>query len=188
MKPSWNLWWRCVRLLIPSSKKVRILLFGHPKERIAPYKHQPITNEHLNGGSAYQCNPMSIVLYRKEEVSRVLIHELFHASCSDPYHFDTPQIEADTEAWAELFLCGMAAKGKLQPWIRYLREQIAWAVRQAATVEVDHNVHSSGEYAWRYLVGRLAVWRRLGISVPAYPNIFKRVESLRFSLIEPEDT
>jgi hypothetical protein len=131
-----------------------------------------------------RCDPQTIVVYRKEEVTRVLIHELFHASCSDPYTKDTPQIEADTEAWAELFLCGMKAKGQLQPWIRHMREQICWAVRQAAPVQSKYGVRSPNDYAWRYLIGRILVWRRLGIHVPDLPNGFKPVHSLRFTLCE----
>jgi len=187
LKPSWNLWWRSIRLLVPASKKVRILIFGHPKERIVPYNHQPITEVHVNGGAAMRCDPMSIVLYRKEEVSRVLMHELFHASCSDPYHLDVPQVESDTEAWAELFLCAMAAKGQMQPFIKHLKQQIAWAVKQAATVQTYYCVKSIRDYAWRYLVGRIIVWRSMGIYVPDYPNSFKPIHSLRFSIIEPKD-
>ena len=187
IKPSWKLWWRCVRLLNKKGNAVRILIFAHPKKRIVPEAHMPIREEHLNGGTAIRCNPGTIVLYRKEEVTRVLIHELFHASCSDPYHRDVPYIEADTEAWAELVLCAMAAKGQIQPWIRHMKEQIAWAVKQAATVQVYHTVRSPQDYAWRYLVGRLIIWRRLGIHVPDAPKQFTRVHSLRFSICEPKD-
>jgi hypothetical protein len=182
----WNLWWRCIRLL-SSEKRVRILIFAHPKKRELPKQGTRIGSEHVNGGAAYRCNPQSIVIYRKEEVSRVLVHELFHASCSDPYHLDTPYIEADTEAWAEMFLCGMAAKGRPQPFVRHMREQIDWAVRQAATLKDKYKVYSSKEYAWRYLIGRLEVWRRLGIQVPSPSTEYAKVESLRFTICEPKN-
>ncbi len=184
--PPWNLWWRCVRLLSPQ-KKVRILIFAHPKKRELPPKTARIGPAHVNGGAAFRCEPQTIVLYRKEEVTRVLIHELFHASCSDPYHLDTPYIEADTEAWAELFLCGMAAKGQPQPFVRHMREQISWAVRQAATLQDAYKVYSSKAYALRYLIGRLEVWRRLGLQVPSAPVGYAKVKSLRFTICEPKD-
>ena len=187
IQPTWNVWWRSIRLLIPSSKQVRILLFAHPSKRHVPARHRPIEKEHVNGGAAYRCDPMSIVIYRKEEVSRVLIHELFHASCSDPYHLDTPHIEADTEAWAELVLCAMAAKGVETLFFQTMKQQIAWALQQAATIQKYHNVHTEQEYAWRYLIGRLDVWRSLGFMIPAIPTQFTPIRSLRFSICEPED-
>jgi hypothetical protein len=186
LHPPWNLWWRCVRLLSPQ-KKVRILMFAHPKERTLPKQGTRIGPKHVNGGAAFRCDPQSIVLYRKEEITRVLIHELLHASCSDPYHLDTPQIEADTEAWAEMVLCAMAAKGEQQPFVRHMREQIDWAVRQAATLQDAYQVYSPRDYAWRYLIGRLEVWRRLGLQVPSATSGYTNVHSLRFTICEPKD-
>jgi hypothetical protein len=188
IEPTWNLWWRCVRLLNQTNRPVRIILFAHPKQRSVPYTGKPIQEEHLNGGSAFRCDPGSIVVYRKEECTRVFIHELLHASCSDPYHMTTAEIEADTEAWAEMILCGMAAKGQRDAWIRYMREQLAWSARQAFTVKTYHRVQSSKEYAWRYLVGRLDVWKNLGIVVPNSPNERTPVHSLRFTICEPSNT
>jgi hypothetical protein len=186
LNPSWNLWWRCVRLLSPH-KKVRIVIFGHPSKRIVPPVGVRIGPSHVNGGAAFRCDPRSIVIYRKEEVTRVLIHELFHASCSDPYHFDTPQIEADTEAWAEMVLCAMAAKGQGQPFVRHMREQIHWAIKQAAALQTKYRVYSPRDYAWRYLIGRLQVWERLGIQLPSYSKPPVHIESLRFTICEPKD-
>jgi hypothetical protein len=185
-RPSWNTWWRAVRLLNPC-KQVRIVIFGHPKERDLPSLGMPLAAEHVNGGAAFRCDPYSIVLYRKQEATRVLIHELLHATCSDPYHKDTPFIEADTEAWAELILCAMAARGKTEEWMRRMNQQMKWSVKQAATVKLQYNVCSPKDYAWRYLVGRLDVWKRLGLVVPAIPEKFSAVKSLRFTVCEPED-
>lgn len=182
--PQWNTWWRAVRLL---AHPVRIVIFAHPRRRETPSVGQNVEKEHINGGAAMRCDPRSIVIYRKEEATRVLIHELFHATCSDPYHKETPQIEADTEAWAEMLLCGMAARGREASWVNHMRQQIDWSVRQAATVRDKHNVHSFRDYSWRYLVGRLEVWRRLGIPVPSVPNQYTPVKSLRFTICEPKD-
>jgi hypothetical protein len=183
--PPWNTWWRAVRLIVHGNQtKVRIIVFGHPRLREAPAKHKSIGAEHVNGGSAMRCDPRTIVIYRKEEATRVLIHELLHASCTDPYHKDTPNIEADTEAWAELILCGMAAKGVPTLWNRYLTRQLIWATRQAATLRDIYRVKGSDAYAWRYLVGRIDVWKRLGLYVPPLPNpsSYRPTNSLRFTL------
>ena len=182
--PPWNTWWRAVRLL---AYPVRIVIFAHPRRRETPPVGQNVEKGHVNGGAAMRCDPRSIVIYRKEEATRVLIHELFHATCSDPYHKETPQIEADTEAWAEMLLCGMAARGRTASWIHHMRKQIDWSVKQAATLRDRHNVRSFKDYSWRYLVGRLEVWRRLGIPVPSIPNQYTPVKSLRFTICEPKD-
>ena len=184
--PPWKTWWRAIRVLV--NKPVRILILGHPRARLMPTKPGILIEaEHINGGMAMRCDPKTIVLYRQEELTRVLIHELFHASCSDPYHEETPQIEADTEAWAEMVLCAMAAKGELQPWIRRMRDQITYAVRQAATARNKHHIRSPSDYGWRYVVGRLDVWRRLGIHVPSAITDKRPVQSLRLTLCEPKD-
>jgi hypothetical protein len=185
--PSWNLWWRCVRVILTKKKRVRILLFGHPKQRLTPLEGEPIQESHVNGGATYPCNEKTIVIYRKEEMTRVIVHELFHASCSDPYDEDTPHIEADTEAWAELVLCAMAAKGKKAPFIKYMNEQLVWSVNQAEFIRIHHNVNSEEDYAWRYLVGRLDVWKSLGIALPQKPNKPKSIKTLRFTICEPDD-
>ncbi len=185
-QPPWKTWWRAVRLLSPH-KPVRIVLFAHPRRRMMPAKGTPIAAEHLNGGLATRCDPTSIILYRKEEATRVLIHELLHSTCSDPYHRHTPEIEADTEAWAEMILCAMAARGRVQPWIHYMHTQIDYSLRQAATVQTFHHVRSQRDYAWRYIVGRLEVWRRLGIHIPSIPNQFTPIASLRFTVLEPKN-
>jgi hypothetical protein len=186
-RPTWNTWWRAVRILNPC-KQVRIVIFGHPKERLLPPVGTPLAAEHVNGGAAFRCDPSSIVIYRKQEATRVFIHELLHATCSDPYHKDTPFIEADTEAWAEMILCAMAAQGNTAEWMRLMKQQMQWSVKQAATVKLKYNVCSPSQYAWRYLVGRLDVWKRLGLNVPQIPERFSAVKSLRFTVCEPKDT
>lgn len=185
-QPPWKTWWRAVRILSPH-KPVRIVVFAHPRRRMMPARGTSIEAEHLNGGLASRCDPSSIIVYRKEEATRVIIHELLHSTCSDPYHRHVPEIEADTEAWAEMILCAMAARGKLQPWVHYMHTQIQYSLRQAATVRSFHHVRSQGDYAWRYIVGRLEVWRKLGIQIPTIPNQFTPISSLRFTVLEPKN-
>jgi hypothetical protein len=184
--PPWNFWWRAVRLL---AHPVRIVVFAHPKKREAPEAHEPIAQGHVNGGTALRCTPTSIVIYRKEEATRVLLHELFHATCTDPYSKSIPEIEADTEAWAELVLCAMAAKGSPQIWNKLLNEQFEWAIRQATYVSGIHGVSGPEDYGWRYLVGRIDVWKSLGFIMPIVNQDLKKniTKSLRFTQCEPED-
>lgn len=187
VEPQWNTWWRAIRLLSPY-KKVRILIFGHPSRRLVTPETKNIGPEHLNGGAAMRCDPRSIVIYRSEEITRVLLHELFHASCSDPYSKDTPHIEADTEAWAEILLCGMTARGNPKAWIRFMREQIDWAVKQAETLRNSYKIYTPKDYAWRYIIGRLDVWRSLGIQVPNYKyKNYNILSTLRFTICEPKN-
>jgi hypothetical protein len=189
VEPQWNTWWRAVRLLI-SKPPVRIVMFAHPRKRLAPSKPTQVSKEHVNGGAAMRCDPKSIVLYRKEELTRTLIHELFHATCSDPYYKSTEFIEADTEAWAELTLCGMAAKGDSIRWKKEFSKQVQWSVKQAATLNDHFDVKGSNDYAWRYLIGRLDVWKTLGLDVPPLPTpkTYTPVKSLRFTICEPSNT
>ena len=184
-QPSWEVWLRAARILCPK-KQIRILIFAHPRARMLPSKGTRIGPQHINGGYTTRCDSKSVVIYRAEEATRVLVHELFHASCSDPYHKDTPFIEADTEAWAEVVLCAMAARGDMTKWRRYFHQQVQWAVRQAATLRDWYGVQHPQDYAWRYGVGRVDVWRRLGLQVPSVPVRYKPVESLRLTHCEPQ--
>ena len=180
--PPWNTWWRAVRLLSP--KKVRILIFAHPKKRLAP-EHGPLDKEHVNGGSTVRCDASTIVVYRKEEATRVLIHELFHANCSDP-NLPVAHLEADTEAWAEIVLCAMTAKGNKVSWTTLMNHQILYSVKQFKYSKTHYDVEGPDDYAWRYLVGRLDVWKALGFNIPeASASVIK---SLRFTTCEPDNT
>jgi len=181
-KPTFDIWWRIVRLL--SEKPVRIVIFAHPLLRTMPSKG-PIEAKHINGGYAMRCDATSIVIYRQEEISRVMIHELLHASCSDPYHKSVECIESDTEAWAEIILCAMAAKGNKNSYNRYMNEQILYSVDQASILQNKHKVHSPSDYAWRYTIGKFEVWERLGIHVPEIPTKTISNRSLRLTIHEP---
>lgn len=181
--PPWNTWWRIVRLL--SQTPVRIVVFAHPQKRLPPAHGKALSQTHVNGGMTMKCDAQTVVIYRKEEATRVMIHELFHASCSDPYDLDIPHVEADTEAWAEIVLCAMKAKGSPTGWKRAMRSQIAYAVNQANAAKEQHKVEDEEDYAWRYLTGRLDVWSRLGLPIPQGSRGTRRLRSLRFTVCEP---
>lgn len=179
--PPFEVWWRLVRLICPK-KPVRVAIFAHPRQRLLPPNGTRLKPEHINGGYTNRCDPQRVVIYRKEEATRVLAHELFHANCSDPYHKDTPFVEADTEAWAELVLAAVMAKGNAAKWTSYWRQQLGWALRQAATLRDKYHVDNPRDYAWRYGVGRLDVWRKLGLSVPIVPLKYQPIGSLRLTI------
>jgi len=178
-----HVWWRCVRLL--AKLPVRIVIFGSNNLRKMPTHGTAVRAAHINGGYANRCDPRSIVIYRKEEATRVLIHELLHASCSDPKTDSIPHLESDTEAWAEIIQCAMIAKGLKAAWSKCMKEQIAYSLRQAASLRDNHGVRSEQDYAWRYTLGRLDVWRRLGLDVPQIPESYEPLTSLRLTLKEP---
>jgi hypothetical protein len=129
-----NIWWRCVRLL--SKKPVRIVIFAHTSLRLMPEKGEMVKAQHINGGYANRCDGRSIVIYRKEELTRVLLHELLHASCSDPYHDNVSHIESNTEAWAEIIQCAMVAAGNATKWKKCMNRQIYYSLRQSLLYEI----------------------------------------------------
>ena len=157
---------RVFQLFHDPAKPARALFFGNRTLRIPPAVGYPIERKHINGGYAMPCDPNTIVVYRREEALRVFIHEFLHASCSDPHELEVEHVEADTEAWAELVLCGLASKGKPALFKKLFNHQMEYAVEQGGKLFHMHNVKDDSAYAWRYTIGKFYVWRRLGFNVP----------------------
>lgn len=160
----WDEWWHCVRFLHASP--VRIVVFSNPTKRAFPPRGHPIGPEHINGGSTIPCDARTIVIYRKQEASRVILHELLHASCSDPYHKQTPFIEADTEAWAELCLIALRTKGDPRAFSDHWKRHLVYSVDLCVRLSQEHGVNTPADYGWRYTKGRLDVWKHLGFQIP----------------------
>ena len=162
-----KVWPQLFELLSPEIP-VRVLWFASEEKRTPPEPGKPIEPEHINGGYTQKCNAQSIVIYRKEEATRVLIHELLHAACSDP---DKPiaELEADTEAWAEVILCAVAAKGVRSVFDILWKKQATYASHQAAVAEKLYGVKGPENYAWRYLTGRLERFHTFGLPCPPLP-------------------
>ena len=156
-------WFRIIRCLA-SDKPVRVLYFGNLLTRFLPKHDHPIAPINVNGGYTQICSLTSIVIYRKEDAERVLIHESLHGLCSDP---DLPiaHLEANTEAWAEIIWTAFKAKGVKATWSRLMKKQIEYALNQSNYVEENHGVEDHTDYGWRYIRGRIDVWRSLGLSV-----------------------
>ena len=179
----------------------RIVWFAHPKKREFPSEafQSPsnITNErasqvtqvthvtpkHINGGYAYACAPETIVIYREEEVERVLIHELLHAACTDDMDEPEWMREVLTETWAELFLVAILANGSLRKAKQLWKIQAQWIANQQHVLTTEYGVLTPDSFPWRYTVGRAAALQNLRITLPP-PSSQPRLalgNSLRFT-------
>lgn len=187
----------------PSGSIWRVVWFAHPQKREFPMafeKAANITNEkgalvsppmqgalvspqHINGGYAYACAPETIVIYREEEVERVLVHELLHAACSDDMKKPEWLREVLTETWAELFLVAILANGSLTKAKRLWKIQAQWIANQQHVLTTEYGVLTPDSFPWRYTVGRAAALQDLGITLPP-PSAQPRLDlanSLRFT-------
>ena len=159
----WETWARIFQIFGPHGWRVGF--FPHPAKRVLPEPGQPVGPGNVNGGYAYPCKPNSIIIYREEEATRVLLHELFHAACCDR-DLELPQKEAETEAWAEWLLVALASKGKLSKAKELFQEQLNWMAATHATLERFYGIKGPEDYAWRYTIGREEAYCRLGATVP----------------------
>jgi hypothetical protein len=182
----------------------RVVWFAHPKTRVFPttgelgeatatenvtqqLKAHKFVNlvqpQHINGGYAYACAPETIIIYREEEVERVLVHELLHAACTDDMSKPEWMREVLTETWAELFLVGILAQGSMRKAKKLWEIQAQWIADQEAVLVNDYKITSPEHFPWRYTVGRSSVLKSIGITLPppsADPK-FMLGSSLRFT-------
>jgi len=180
----WNLWGRILRMFY-EGKQFKIFFLAHPSLRTFPKgaitpeninaEFSPISPENINGGYTYKCNTETIVIYRAEDATRVLIHEIQHALCLDK-HDNIDFLEAETEAWAELFYIAILSGGKNYIFNDMLNRQSEWIVKQNANVK-KHMKHM--EFPWRYTVGKEDVWRRWNILTNFKSGL--KVNSLRLT-------
>jgi hypothetical protein len=161
----------------------RIVFYASSAKRRFPPKGQQPRQEHVNGGYAIPNNPGSIVIYREEECTRVLVHELLHACGSDDFNKSEEAREVLTESWAELFLIAIQANGSVRKAKQLWKEQAQWIANQEFVLRNEHNVNLPSDYAWRYTVGRRDVFQESGLHIPE-PSPFPRaalMNSLRFT-------
>jgi hypothetical protein len=176
LKISWSLWGR---ILQGFDVKARICWFAHPQKRELPQKGSSVEAEHVNGGYTFPCRTDAIVIYRLEEATRVLIHELLHASCTDNHEFPIELMEAKTETYAELFLVGYASRGSTKLAEKLWSEQSNWIQELNTTLVANHGVRTLADYSARYTVARAEELKGIGIPLPATSN--KRTTSSRFT-------
>jgi len=161
----WKTWGRIFQLYGQGATPWRVGLFSAPIPRILPAPGQPVGPEHVNGGYTVPCKQNRIIIYREEECTRVLLHELFHAACCDRLA-SLPHMEAETESWAEWVLVALASKGDLEQAVKLMKKQLRWMSAQHRVLRAFYNVSKPEDFAWRYTLGREHAYQRLGIHVP----------------------
>jgi hypothetical protein len=160
----WGLWGRILRMFSEKGKKpFKVFLLADKSLRKFPSKGEPITPENINGGYTYRCNRETIVIYRAEDATRVLIHELQHSCCLDNVVQSIDIIEAETEAWAELFYVAIISQGKWYMFKDLVQRQSEWMRKQDKKVKKHMKDPESREFPWRYTIGKEDVWKRWGI-------------------------
>jgi hypothetical protein len=174
---SWSMWGRILQGF--GATGVRICWYANPAKRMLPAEGHPVGPEHVNGGYTMPCNTNAIVIYRLEEATRVLIHEMLHATCTDGNHDSTEIKEAKTETWAELFLVAYAAKGSAHLAEKLWAKQAAWIQEVNGTLINSHGVRSLADYSARYTLGRVEQLQTHGLEVPTATR--KRTRSSRFT-------
>jgi hypothetical protein len=155
--------------------------FGSPVKRLFPNPGEELGPGHVNGGYTIPCSTKGIFIYRLEEATRVLIHELMHAACLDPPSSHIPERESHVETWAEILLIAFRSKGSLKEAERLWKAQADWVVSTNQRAAKSHGVNDDTDYAWRYLNGRIAVYRELGFELPAIGKSNGPANSTRFT-------
>ena len=157
----WDMWWRVLRMFY-RGRKFNIFFMGHTSLRRFPNVTEKVGPHNINGGYTYRCNPDYVCIYRAEDATRVLIHELFHASCSDG---DDPldELEAKTEAWAELIYQALLSRGDTKELRKGIKKQSAWMMGQNRTLRRHFVMPKTQTFPWRYTIGKEGLWRQWGI-------------------------
>ena len=178
LKISWPLWGRILQgFNTPST--ARICWYAHPQKRQLPSPGIDVGAEHVNGGYTYPCRTDAVIIYRLEEATRVLIHELLHATCTDTLGLSIELTEAKTETYAELFLIGYASRGSLKLAEQLWAKQSKWIHELNTTLTVNHGVETLNDYSARYTVARKNELERIGIPLPIGKT--RRTTSSRFT-------
>ena len=182
-EPSWEFWARIFQWYGPSKDGTpwRVTWFAAKTPREFPDPGQDLGPEHVNGGYTQICSTDGIFIYREEEATRVLIHEMNHAACLDETGdgWTIPLKEAMVEMWAELILVALKSRGVVQTARRLWVKQSHWVADTNAQAQAEHNEEDHTDYAWRYLTGRAIMYAEYGIALPA-PRP-QRQRSLRFT-------
>ena len=186
-----QIWGRLIRIFGYNNPRPQILWFANRRRRFWPSRGDPVNHAHINGGYCVPCEPNTVVIYRHEDATRVLIHELLHGFCTDAPVSPTntiEQIEARTEAWAELILAAARQVGiaSPRPLPRALAAQLEWVALQNERLRRDHHVLTAADYAWRYTIGKEDALRAMGFAVPPIKKY--RAVSMRLTPpISPND-
>lgn len=177
----WSLWARIFRLYSDQNAEqpFKVYFLANTNLREFPPRYEAIGPQNINGGYTYRCTRNTIVIYRAEDATRVLLHELFHSCCCDNPQNDIDTIEAETEAWAELVYVALMSHGRKYTFNDLLKRQSEWMVKQNEIVRqhmrhpsspsagrglnAEHRSDNSREFPWRYTIGKEEVWRDWGV-------------------------
>jgi hypothetical protein len=154
----WATWARIFQLV--EHPIGHVLFYADPRIRVDA-KEGPPTQKEINGGYSYICKQELVVIYRFEEATRVLLHELLHTLCFDSEK-GVEHLEAHTEAWTEVFLCALLSKGSSTKFNKLWRQQVHWMLEQAKSLSLESHVNTPTDYAWRYMKGKMEVLEEKG--------------------------
>ena len=164
----WRTWSRIIQAI--GHPIGHVLFYGHPSERYFPADpaKETVAAIHMNAGYSYMCDQSIVVIYRFEEATRVLLHELLHTACFDK-GLSVEALEASTEAWTELLLCALLSKGQPGKFSRLWKQQCAWIQAQTNHLVINHGVKGQADYAWRYTIGKHEKLMEMNMFVKANP-------------------
>ena len=164
----------------PDKQPYTIFFCADPALRRMPKPGEVAQPFHINGGYTYPCDPTCVFLFRAEDATRVLIHELMHSACCDNTALPLEQREADTEAWAELLWTAFMSGGNLKTFKSLVQKQDVWSRSQNAQLLRNNNFAPGPMgFPWRYTIGKTDMWVKWGISheQPTHP-----IASLRLTM------
>jgi hypothetical protein len=157
------------------------LIYAHPQLRVDPTEARNLSAADINGGFSYLGHQEVIVLYRYEELTRVLLHELLHTLGFDSEK-GVEDLEAHTEGWTELFLCALLSRGHVNKFTKLWTEQVNWMAEQVESLQVEYNVNTRVDYAWRYMKGKMELLESMGfLRGFIHKRLQKPTTSLRFT-------
>jgi len=169
----WDLWARILRCYYKrGGKPFKVFFLANRRLRVFPSRGA-IEPTNINGGYTYACNHETIMIYRAEDATRVLLHELMHSCCLDDPEMDVDHVEAETEAWAELHHAAFLSKGNPAAFKRQIERQSAWMQTQNGMVK--QFIKEPMDFPWRYTIGKEEVWQRWNILQPLF--IIKEAQS-----------
>ena len=114
-----------LHVLLPYSKPsctnhIKIHLFCSPHLKHMPVHGEVVGPKHLNSGYTYRCSPGSdIVIFRKEEWCKVLIHECFHYLGFD-VEIDNPEYNTEVRKLFPIDTEVNIAESYCEVWARLL--------------------------------------------------------------------
>ena len=180
----WALWSQIVQLFRRGQPHT-IFLLAHQARRHFPPYGKPVRPFHINGGYTYPCDANCVFLFRAEDATRVLIHELFHSNCCDNPDLHLEEKEAETEAWAELFWCGLVTRGHLKAFKSLVADQGSLIRTQNRKLLEGHHMEPGPMgFPWRYTTGKEILWKRWGL-LEGTTDHREIADSLRLTLFVP---